>query len=379
MVYDIVIENGIVVDPLETSKEKRNLYIRKDKIEKGPGKNEEVICKQKIDAKGCYVIPGLIENHTHIYYGGGDTNLNADVIMLPSGVTSAIDQGSSGWSNFDLFYRSIIQNSMMNLKCYLNVSNTGIITEDYYENIDPQSFNREMINFYCERYNDAILGLKIRLCRHSIQDKGLKPLEKTIEIAEDLKLPVSVHIKDLDYIEDVAKLLRKGDTWVHMYQLSGQTILDHEGKIRKEIRKAKERGVLFDVASGRSSFSFDMLDKALQQGIEPDFLGTDLTTYNVYQRPLFSLPYAMSIYLNLGFSIEKLVKMCIQKPAETMHLSGQIDTLKEKTIADICIMEPKEKEICFHDKYGGTLKGERVLIPRLTIKDGKIVYRNIEF
>ena len=71
--------------------------------------------------------------------------------------------------------------------------------------------------------------------------------------------------------------------------------------------------------------------------------------------------------------------MCIQKPAETMHLSGQIDTLKEKTIADICIMEKKEKEICFYDKYGGTLKGERMLIPRLTIKNGKIVYRNIEF
>ena len=32
--------------------------------------------------------------------------------------------------------------------------------------------------------------------------------------------------------EDVAKLLRKGDTWVHMYQLSGQTILNHEGKIK---------------------------------------------------------------------------------------------------------------------------------------------------
>lgn len=30
--------------------------------------------------------------------------------------------------------------------------------------------------------------------------------------------------------EDVAKLLRKGDTWVHMYQLSGQTILNHEEK-----------------------------------------------------------------------------------------------------------------------------------------------------
>ena len=151
----------------------------------------------------------------------------------------------------------------------------------------------------------------------------------------------------MDCLEDIAKLLRKGDTWVHMYQLSGQTIMDDRGKIRKEIRKAKERGVLFDVASGRSSFSFDLMEKSLKQGFTPDFLGTDLVTYNVYQRPMFSLPYAISIYLNFGFTMEEIAKICISQPAKTMGQSGEIDTLSPQTIADICIMEVKETSVSY--------------------------------
>ncbi|WP_302826387.1 amidohydrolase family protein [Anaerofustis stercorihominis] len=379
MVYDIIIENGILVDPLKKTHQKGTIYIKNDKILSPPNEKEKVEYKQKINADGYYVMPGLVENHTHIYNGGGDTNLNADVIMLPSGVTSAIDQGSSGWSNFNLFYKSVVMNSMMNIKCYLNVSNSGLITEDYYENIDPKYFNKEMLKFYTKKYKDTIIGLKIRLCRDSIKDMGLKPLEKTIELAEELNLPVSVHIKDLDEIKEAANMLRKGDIWVHMYQQTGPTILDNQGKVINEVLKAKERGILFDVASGRGSFSFDTINKAFKCGLKPDLLGTDLVAYNVYQRPIFSIPYTMSIYLNLGMSIDELLKICIKNPAEQMNLSGKIDTLKENTTADICIMEIKEKDITFNDKYGGRLNGSRLIVPKMTIKDGKVVYRNIEF
>ncbi|WP_290770910.1 amidohydrolase family protein [Anaerofustis sp.] len=379
MKYDIVIENGTVIDPVRKTNKKENIYIINDKIVKAPQNNENIEYGQKIDASGCFVMPGLIENHTHIFYRGGDVNLNPDVVMLPSGVTSAIDQGSSGWSNFESFYRNVILNSIMNIKCYLNVSNTGLTTEDYFENIDPKYYNKKMIEFLCKKYKDTIIGLKIRMDKNSIKDMGLKPLEKAVEIAEDLNLPLSVHVKNLDNIKDIAKMLRKGDTWIHIYQQNGDTLIDDKGNVRKEIIEAQERGVLFDVASGRGSFSFDMINKGLQQGFKPDFLGTDLVTYNVYQRPIFSLPYTMSIYLNLGFSIEELAQMCVQLPAKTMNMSDDISSFKENTTADICILKIKEKDILFKDKHGGSLKGNKLIFPQMTIKEGKVMYRNIEF
>ena len=298
--------------------------------------------------------------------------------MLPSGVTTAIDQGSSGWSTFESFYRNVILTSMMNIKCYLNVSNTGLITEDYFENIDPKYFNEEMIKYYTDKYKDTIIGLKIRMDHNSLRGLGLNPLEKAVEIADKLKLPLSVHVKNLPNITEIANILRKDDIWIHIYQQKGQTLFNEKGEIHKEILKAKERGVLFDVASGRGSFSFDMINKSLKQGFKPDLLGTDLVTYNVYERPIFSLPYTMSMYLNLGFSLMELAKMCIERPAKMMHLED-ISTLKENTAADICIIKIKEKDFTFNDKYGGTLNADRLIIPLLTLKGGKVVYRNIEF
>ena len=70
--------------------------------------------------------------------------------------------------------------------------------------------------------------------------------------------------------------------------------------------------------------------------------------------------------------------MCIQRPAEMMHLED-ISTLKENTVADICIIKIKEKDFIFSDKYCGKLNADRLIIPLLTLKDGKVLYRNIEF
>lgn len=378
MKYDLIIKNGTIIDPLENIEKKQDIYILKDKIVEPPKETENIQCPQIINAKGCYILPGLIENHTHIYKDSTDVGLPCDVIMLPSGVTSAIDQGSSGWSTFDGFYKNVVLNSIMNVKCYLNVSNTGLITEDYFENIDPALFNREMIEYYTNKYKETIIGLKIRLDKNTNQDVN-KALDGAIELAESLSLPLSVHIKGLENIEQIAKKLRKDDIWIHMYQLKGETIFDERGKIKKEIQKAKERGVYFDVASGRSSFSFEMIKNSLKQGFKPDLLGTDLVTYNAYTPPIFSLPYTMSIYLNLGFTIMDLAKICIQRPAEFMNMHKDIATLKTDTTADIAIFKIKEKEFDFYDKHGGSLKANKLLVPLLTIKNGKVMYRNIEF
>ncbi len=377
MMYDIILENGILIEPGSSENKKGSIYIKNNKIVSCENK-EEAKAKQRIDVKGCYVFPGLIENHTHIYQGGSDTGLNGDVIMLPSGVTSAVDQGSAGWSNFELFYKSVIINSLMDVKCYLNIANTGLTTEDYFERIDPRYINEEKVKETYFKYQDNIIGLKIRLCKDSILDMGLKPLENAIRIAEDLDTSLSVHVKNIEGLNDIASLLRKDDVWVHMYEVKGETILDDNNKIRKEIKKAKDRGVLFDVASGRSGFSFDIIKKAIDEGFKPDLLGTDLVTYNVYERPIFSLPYLMSMYLNLGFTINEIGDMCIKTPAKVMGESGNLDTLKRNTQADIGVFHLKESPVTFKDRHGGVLRGDKLLVPKMTIKNGKVLYRSIE-
>ena len=54
MVYDIIIENGILVDPLKKTHQKGTIYIKNDKILSPPNEKEKVEYKQKINAEDVY-------------------------------------------------------------------------------------------------------------------------------------------------------------------------------------------------------------------------------------------------------------------------------------------------------------------------------------
>lgn len=151
MVYDFIIKNGTVIDPYRNiNEEKMDIYVFEGKIMPQPS-DREVKGKQVIDASGCYVFPGLIENHAHLFYKGTDTGINGEVTLLPSGVTSGIDQGSAGISNIEAFHNNIMCNSDLDIYAYINISNMGMPTEFYFENLDPKYFRKEQIKYMLER------------------------------------------------------------------------------------------------------------------------------------------------------------------------------------------------------------------------------------
>lgn len=377
--YDLMIKNGTVVDPSQSIHESQSIYIKNGKI-MTPIAGKTVRAKKEVDATGCYVFPGLIEGHTHLYEGGSEAGYAPDLMLLPNGVTSAIDQGTAGAANFASFYRDTIQRTAVNIKAFLNVSSTGITTEKYIENIDPVFYDIDRIKHYFEEYSDTLIGLKIRIEEESCGVMGLEPLRQTIKLAEQLDCPVAVHVKNPNVpIPEIAKLLRKDDTWIHMYQLKGKTIFNDDGHIYPELFEAQKRGVLFDIASGRSGFSFDMIEQSLAQGFKPNLLGTDLVKFNLYERPIFSLLYTMSLYLSFGFSIDELVEKCTVQPAKLMNLTGKIGTLTAGSQADVTIVKLKEHQQLFEDCHGGVHEGNGLLVPMATIKKGRVLYQNIEF
>lgn len=83
MNLDILITGGHVADPSQGISEIRNAGIIPDKIADIEGA-ADLTAKRVIDAKGCYVFPGLIDFHTH---------LNADG-------SSIADAGSCGCLTF---------------------------------------------------------------------------------------------------------------------------------------------------------------------------------------------------------------------------------------------------------------------------------------
>ena len=71
---------------------------------------------------GYIVTPGLIDLHTHVYWGGTSLGIDAEEFCRTSGVTTAVDTGSAGPGNFAGFRKHVIEPSQVRILAYLHVS-----------------------------------------------------------------------------------------------------------------------------------------------------------------------------------------------------------------------------------------------------------------
>ncbi len=379
MSYSIVIKNGKVIDTLSKIEETRDIFIKGNRIAEKPVGNSCDI-KETIDASDCIVSPGLIDFHTHLYTYGSELGIFVDSSFLPMGVTSAVDGGSTGFVNFESYYKNIVINSNVRIKSFLNISPSGLITTKYHENVDPKYYDYKLILSLFKRYKSHLLGLKIRQSKEIVENLGIEPLKETIKIAEELGCPVAVHATDPpEKIYEITNIMRAGDILIHVFHGTGHTILNINGKIYPEIFNAKKKGIFFDAANGRNHFAFKTAIPAISQGFFPDIISTDITMRTMFRKPVFSLPFIMSKYLNLGMPLSKVFSACTYLPAKLMGVEKDIGDLSPGSLADVSIFKIIEKSVEFIDVEGKKIEGSKLLIPKLTVLNGKIVYRQIDF
>lgn len=389
MVLDILIKNGRVYDTSANMDEVKSIGVKGNKIVDITKLNEsELKAERVIDANGCYVFPGLIDFHAHVFYNGAPICVEPNSAFLPNGVTSVVDAGSAGWGNYRSFYNSIITPSVVRIKSYLNVVNVGLATlgggpTGYLENIDPKNFNRDKIIQTFEEYKHNLIGLKLRFSKDLLEDRNLymEPLIETIKIAEEIGCPICVHTTDpvIDAGE-LAEYFRPGDIYAHIYHGVGNIALDKDGKVLDKIKDARERGVIFDSSNGVAHFDFDVAYKAIEDGFLPDVISTDCTCKNCYNpSKVVNLPFIMSKYLNMGLSMKDIMKAVTTTPAKIMGLEGEIGTLAPGAAADVSIFKIIDKETIFEDTVGKTMVGKQLFKNQLTVRNGVVVFRQIDF
>ena len=372
----MLIKNGRIVDPARGINQAGDIFVENGKVVEHLHL-DRLKDGSIIDAGGCLVVPGLIDLHAHLFFRGTDAGIPADAALLPSGVTTAVDGGSAGSANYELFQSSVVATSMVRIKSFLNVSPGGLATARHEEPINPKSFDRDKIAWLFRQYPDHLIGLKLRQSRGVVGNLGLEPLKAAIEISENLSCPVAVHTTDPpSATEDLVELLRPGDIFVHAYHGVGNTILGANRHVLPAVRKARERGVLFDAANGRNHFSFDTAFAALADGFEPDIISTDLTTLTWNKPPVYSLPFVISKYLNMGMALPAALAACTAVSARLLGMTGIIGTLAPGAEADIAILRLEERETEFLDARGQKHLGNQLLIPQATVRAGRIVYRN---
>lgn len=111
MSYDLILKGARIVDPSQVHDGICDVAFSDGKVSgfgvdlvAGPG----TIVR---DMAGAIVTPGLIDLHTHVYWGGTSLGIDADDFCRLSGVTTSVDTGSAGPGNFEGFRRHVIERS----------------------------------------------------------------------------------------------------------------------------------------------------------------------------------------------------------------------------------------------------------------------------
>lgn len=378
MFYDLLIKNAFCFDSAQNIYETRDLAIKENRIVKFSKKiNENAL--RTIDAKGHILTAGLIDFHTHVYSGGTDIGINADIAYIPTGVTTVVDAGSAGSANFEAYIKNCVLNSVIRIKSFINVSPTGLGTMKFHECVSPKFFDIEKTKFLVEKYRENIVALKIRASSDIVGKEGIEPVLSALEFAQKINLPLAVHTTNSPVLAgDLATLLRKNDIYIHCYHGTGNNIIE-EGKVSEKICIARKKGVIFDAANGGNHWSFAVAEKAMNENFYPDVISTDLTVKTLHNSPVYSLPYIMSKYLNMKMPLEDIIKSCTETPARLIGMADTIGTLKEGALADISILKIIDKKTRYVDTNKEERFGDKLIVNKMTIKDGKILYRAIDF
>jgi dihydroorotase len=196
------------------------------------------------------------------------------------------------------------------------------------------------------------------------------------EAADAVGLPIMVHPQDAwcDSIDDILAVMRQGDIMTHCYHGSRCGILDEHGKVRDAVLDAMERGVIFDVGHGAGSFSWQIAEQALAQGVLPQTISSDLHHYNV-NGPVYDLATTVSKFLYLGLSLDEALRRVTATPAKVIHMADQIGTLRVGAWGDAVVFEVQKGEFPLVDSRGEVRKGREQLVPQAVVCAGKL-YRS---
>lgn len=377
----LLLKNGHVLDPCNQINQIADVLIDEGKIVQVGHVKEQG--NNVIDASGCYVTPGLIDHHCHLY-PLAKIGLPAEAVCFASGVTTAVDAGSTGCATYEE-HRPFIQNAKLRIRAYLNVCTTGLSSLPTLEDVDPAHWDEGAIKACFDRYGDELLGLKLRTSAPIVKELGYEPLRKTVALGEKLGVSVMVHCTNPPgEMSELLDILRPGDVMTHMYMNQGSSIVE-DGKVKACARQARERGVIFEAADARAHFGLEVAQTAIGEGFWPDILASDLTKLSMHLRPTaFNMAMQLSKYAALGIPSEVLIKLCTAAPAAHMGMADAIGSLTVGHGADVAVFRPLRRENIFGDRpYGGDgqklMMGETVYEPVLTLKDGDMVYRSVTF
>ena len=370
--FDLLIRGGTVVDPSQNLRGVRDVGIRWGRIAALEPTIASERAAQGIDAAGKLVLPGLVDMHAHVYPQASALGLPADELAPYTATTTYVSAGDAGANNLSALKHYVIAQARSRIFAFVNISTMGLAGFPVGETFNLDYADVDATAKAVAMNADVCLGVKVRISKNVVGNNGIEPLKRAIAAAERAGTGARVmcHIGDAPGdLSELLGLLRPGDILTHVYSGLGNNVVQN-GKMLAAALEAKRRGVIIDVGHGGGSFDYTVCEPALAQGLTPDTIGSDIHAVSGNTPGMPYLPWVMSKFLNLGFSLEQTVAMATVNPANVIARVDKLGTLQLGAPADVSILELIEQPVDFVDTRKNARRGQRWLKPVQTVRAG---------
>jgi dihydroorotase len=370
---DFILKGGRVIDPSQSLNAIADVGFAGGKVAAVAPKLASPKAEVR-DVSGLIVSPGLIDLHTHVYWGGTSLGIDAEQYCRTSGVTTSVDTGSAGPGNFAGFRKHVIEPSQVRILAYLHVSHAGIY--GFSENImvgesesirllDPRAALK-----VADENRDVIIGIKVRVGRHASGDQGTAPLDIALQVADEAGLPLMAHIDEPPpSYEEVIARLRPGDVLTHAFRPFPNSPTTAQGTVKSAVLAARKRGVLFDIGHGMGSFAFKTARAMLANGFEPDTISSDVHALCI-NGPAFDQVTTMSKFLCLGMDLPSVIKASTVNAAFALK-RPELGSLKPGSVGDATVLAVEDGKFDYVDVTGEHLEGRHRIASRGVVIGGK--------
>ena len=373
MAFDLILRNGRVIDPSQNLDRVTDVAFTNGRVA-ALGERLDADGAVVKDVTGRLITPGLIDLHTHVYWGGTSLGIDAEAFARKSAVTTCVDAGSAGPGNFAGFRKHVIKPSAIRILPYLHISFAGIYGFSNKIMVGEGHDIRLLAAQDClevvEANRDLIVGIKVRLGRHASGTAGIVPLDVAEQVADQTGLPLMVHIDEPPpSYEAVVERLRPGDVLTHCFRPFPNAPVDGKGRVKPAVLAARQRGVLFDVGHGMGSFSWQTARAMLAEGFAPDTISSDIHALCL-DGPAFDQVTTLSKFLALGMRLREVIAASTVNAAAALN-RRDLGTLKPGSVGDASILSLDEGEFRLGDVRGEVVTALARLFARGVVVGGR--------
>ena len=374
MTFDLVLKGGHVIDPAQGIDRITDVAFEGGKVAAiGDGLDGRDV--RHVD--GLIVTPGLIDLHTHVYWGGTSLGVDAEDFCRRSGVTTAVDTGSAGPGNFPGFRKHVIEPSQTRILAYLHISFAGIYAFSNTVMVGESEEMRMMAPAeaaaVADANRDVIVGIKVRVGRHASGTSGVAPLDMALQVADAVGMPLMAHIDHPPpTYEEVIERLRPGDVLTHAFRPFPNSPVDGKGQVKDLVWRAREKGVIFDIGHGKGSFAYKTARAMLEGGFRPDVISSDVHTLCI-DGPAYDQVTTMSKFLCLGMPLGEVIAASTVNAAKALQ-RPELGSLAPGSVGDATLLELKDGSFRYEDVTGEIMTGDRRILARGAVVGGQLFH-----